>query len=94
VGVVLGLIGLILLPCPIMMICKNQQKQVTYNKFVKHIERNTKMVTCEMPSVADNGQITLVTGKCFHALALVDQEFGVFAADSYHLRRTVKMFQW
>lgn len=52
------------------------------------------MIDPNMPLVQDNFKVCLLTGPVMNPLALVNEEFGIFAQNCYRIRRTVEMYQW
>jgi hypothetical protein len=80
------------LPFFLVLMYRIEVKNDSFKKFNNNIARDVKMVNPQTASILDNDKVILVTGDCYNPLALVDEEFSVFAQNCYRLVRTVEQY--
>lgn len=86
--------GCIMIPFSLVLLWKNEKKQVTYAKLVAVAKEECTTVEADSPDEANNYNLVHVTGTTENAEDITDHSFGCSVANSYRLVRTVEMYQW
>jgi len=88
------LLGCVLIPFALVMLWKNEKKQVTYAKVIGLAKKECITIKIEEPFDEHEFYLVAGSGRAVNSESIDDHDFGATVQDSYRLIRTVEMYQW
>lgn len=88
------LLGCVMIPFALVMLWKNEKKQVTYAKVIGLAKKECISIKIEEPFDEHEFYLVSGSGRAVNSESIDDHDFGATVQDSYRLIRTVEMYQW
>lgn len=79
-------------PFSITLGLRMEYKHQKYSKFLRNLNNDVQMLDSNMPLLTNNFKVCLLNGDTINPLAIIDEDFGIFATNSYRIIRSAEMF--